>query len=406
MPGKSPYRVLLVTDHNGERVPFLLDKRSGIPLTEVNQWRLLARRGRCQHATLKREMLEISFLYRWAFDRGIDLQVRMNSGEGIRTSETTDLADYLRQNFTENIQNSRVPRHVGRVVQQQRFATIRIFLTWWMDIVLERIPQDRKESHLRFVRIKEHRDRMLRWLDPPSGKSSSREGLTPTLRKRFLQVIHPDSPENPWNRNSRLRNYVMFALYIWLGPRLSELLLLKCHHVNLDRRRSTLLIERAPDDPEDPRADAPEAKTLGRELPIPDSLVRYLREYMRTVRPHIGAAKMHPFLFVAYPDGAPLSKRAVQHLLEQLRSRHPEFNEVLTVHVLRNCWADMMRARLREMVRNKEIDSEFAKLLFNYLGGWTHGSFQSDKYSSGEIRRTADEALISIHDEIFDVATL
>lgn len=397
---EGKYKVVLIKDQSGERVPFLIEAISGLPVPEANQWRLLMRRARCQHGTLKREMLELSYLYRWAAERSIDLQDRMNAGQGIRMAESTDLIDYLRRNFMRPSEGDLHPR-VSPVVQQQRFATIRHFIGWWFDLVLDRLPVSNKAGDLRYARIKDQRDRIMRWLEPPSGKSPSREGLTPSLRKKFLDVIRPDSGDNPWSYANRLRNYVVLALYFWLGLRLSELLLLKCHHLDVTPGRGTVLIERAPDDPEDPRHDAPEAKTLGRELPIPTSVSPYLREYLRRVRSKTGNAKRHPFVFVSYRDGAPLSKRGVQHILAQVRRRHPEFRGVLTIHVLRNCWSDMTRARLKEMVESKQIDSEFAKLLFNYLGGWSHGSAQSNKYSRGEIQRSANEALVEIHDELF-----
>lgn len=397
--------VRVLKDDTGERIPFLIDRTTGLPVLEANQWRLLRRRGACQSSTLKKELLEVSYLYRWARERGIDLVTRMNTGKGILLRESTDLIEYLKQDFTQRKHQGLLPAvHVSPAVQQQRFSTIRTFLQWWMDTVLERVEQTDSAGDAKYIRVMDQRERMLRWLTSPSGSAGQREGLTPAQRKLFQEVIHPEHPRNPWSRETRLRNFVAFSIYFWLGLRLSELLLVKCHHIDVMARSPTLLVERHPDDVDDARSDRPEVKTLGRLLPVPAVVVPYLKRYIRNERGKVGTSKAHPFLLVAYPSGSPLSKRAVQHALAQLVSRFPEFRSVLTVHVLRHCWSDMMHRHLSDMVRQGRLDSEFAKLLFNYLGGWSHASTQHAKYSHAEIRRAADEALLGIHHEMFSGA--
>jgi integrase len=399
----SPFTVTVVKDASGERIPFLIDSDSGLPVPDANRWRLLRRRGKCQSSTLKKELLEVSYLYRWARGAKVDLADRVTRGIGILLNESTSLIEYLKQDFASSRGKNVEAEHVSLAVQQQRFSTIRGYLCWWMDTSLERAVATEGISDAKYVRIKDQRDRMMRWLEPPPGSTRSRLGLTPLLRQRFIQVIHPESLENPWSPRVRLRNYVMFSTYFWLGLRLSELLAMKCHHADLSIKVPTLLVERMPDDPEDPRLDAPQAKTLGRQVPVPGSILKYLKLYIKGERPSIGHAKRHGFLFVSSQSGAPLSKRAVQHALKQLILRHPEFRGALTVHVLRHCWSDMLHQHFGHLVKEGQLDSEFAKLLFNYLGGWGHGSVQHARYSEAEIRRAADAALLRIHEEMFSI---
>lgn len=388
------YSVRIIKDSSGERVPFLL--KDGLPVLQANLWRLLMRRGRCQSSTLGRELLEVSYLYRWADEKGIDLVARMDSGMGIPLSDSTDFREYLRRKRKAD------DGIVSAAVEQQRFGTVRHFLEWWMDTVLEGGGSVGKElSDRRYARIRDQRDRMSSWLVGPPADTSTKQGLPPDLREKFLRVIQPNNPANPWRQAVRLRNYVLFGFAIWLGLRLSELLLLKVHHLDIGSREPTVLIERNPDDPEETRLNAPLAKTLGRRVRIPQEMERLVRQYLRRSRPSMGSSTRHPFLFVAQGSGRALSKRAVQHAIEQFVALHPEFRGHLTPHILRHSWSDMMRSYLSSESKKRAIDPEFAKLLFNYLGGWTHGSEQSSRYSSGEIRRAADEVLIAAHSALF-----
>jgi len=323
----------------------------------------------------------------------------MSTFEGIRFAESLGFLEYLKWDYTKR--DSAPALYVSPAVQKQRVEVARSFLGWWFDLELERVALDLKISDARYARYKDQRDRMLGWMVAGQGICAQRVGLTPELRQKFVEVIHPDAKGNPWRPHTRSRNYLMLSLYIWTGLRLSELLALKFHHLEFNERPPTFLVERTPDDPEDDRWDRPQAKTLGRRITLPSAVSQSLREYVRRVRPHVGNARKHPFVFVAQPSGRPLSKRAVQHALSELTKKYPEFEGKLTIHVLRHCWSDMMHTHLKRQVEAGRVDSEFSKLLFNYLGGWSHSSEQSSKYSLAEIRRAADRALLAIHEEMF-----
>lgn len=391
----------LVADPSGERIPFLLDRQTGLPVSSANRWRLLARRGKCQGSTLAREMLCVGYVYRWAAENSIDLNERMAKYEGIRLEESVGFLAYLKQAFTEGELTGPVALHVSHAVQRQRIEIARSFLSWWFDLQLSRAALDRKISDARYSRLRDQKERMFRWMVAPPASSVPREGLPRTLRERFVEVIKPDAEVSPWRPHTRLRNYLILSLYFWTGLRLSELLALKIHHLDLDSNPPTLLVERTPDDPEDCRWDKPQAKTLGRKITLPSQEADSLREYVRRHRHHFGVARTHPFVFVSQPHGKPLSKRAVQHLLSEVVRKHKEFEGLLTVHVLRHCWSDMMHDHLGRLVKAGKIDPEFSRLLFNYLGGWSHGSFQSSRYSQAQIRLAADQALLAIHDDMF-----
>ncbi|MHB8148519.1 MAG: hypothetical protein ACYDGM_14820, partial [Vulcanimicrobiaceae bacterium] len=89
------FRVRVTKMTGGERLPIVVDRR-GLPVPAPNQWSLLIRRPQVQQNTLIEELRTVAHIYDWATRRGIDLNERLASGNGLTPAELTALYQNLR----------------------------------------------------------------------------------------------------------------------------------------------------------------------------------------------------------------------------------------------------------------------------------------------------------------------
>ena len=95
------FRVRVCRITNGERLPLVVGP-DHLPVSTPNQWMLLLRRPQVQAGTLTCEMRTIAHVHEWAARRGIDLDERFRSGNGLaaamldlspRTKEHSSVVD-------------------------------------------------------------------------------------------------------------------------------------------------------------------------------------------------------------------------------------------------------------------------------------------------------------------------
>ena len=181
-----------------------------------------------------------------------------------------------------------------------------------------------------YAKAKSMRDALL--AHRPKGKTR-RSGLSihpsPEYFDEFLTVVAEDSPDNPFKSPEvRLRNYVMFQIIFETGIRSGELLSLYVGDVTYDHQGGPIIrvIDR-PDDQADPRTNAPQVKTLERDIPISQGLFDKTCEYI-TVRYATPNARKHPLLFVNHKNGEfqglPMSDRNFQRELKRVVAVRPE----------------------------------------------------------------------------------
>ena len=167
----------------------------------------------------------------------------------------------------------------------------------------------------------------------PKGKTS-RSGHavhpSPQYFDELMSVVAEDSPDNPFkSREVRLRNFVMFQMIYETGMRSGELLSLYVGDVTYDDIGDPIMqiIDRR-DDPNDPRTNPPQVKTLERDVPISQGLYDKIHEYITSVRYCIPNARKRPFLFVNHRNdefqGFPMSDKNFQHELKRVVAVRPD----------------------------------------------------------------------------------
>jgi integrase len=376
--------------NGGERLPLIVDQR-GLPVPSPNQWSIFLRRPQVQSNTLTEELRTIAHLYDWAARRGIDIDERLASGNGLQPSEITAM-----------YQNLRYVRKLGRAIAARRLADIRDvasvsgkvhatrvavardYVLWGLERTLYRLDV----SDPRAAGIRERCERVRRlavdFQRATSDARPKRVGLSAEHRARLLEILHPDYPRNPFRRSGRFRNWILILLLLTFGFRRGESLKLKVTDVNVKGRRPSIRVVRRPGDADDPRANEPAVKTLGRELPLESEMARLLDIYIQHHRPRYAGSDKSPFVFFS-KHGKPLSLRMVNAITQQIVRRFPEFRGLLSPHVLRYTYNDM----IVESARAGGVKGEELKAAQNYLNGWSLDSEQSALYSR---RATADQA--------------
>lgn len=291
--------------------------------------------------------------------------------------------------------------HFGRVLD------VRNYVAWRCESAIHRTPNGDgryKDAAQRLADWKEMFKRNVR-----SGPSKDKYGLTREQRKRFLEVIHPDSDENPFDLAHRHRNYALLLLYYELGLRRAEPLALKSCDLQFHSNMPILHVHRRPDDPEDPRQDQPLIKTAARSLPVGQRLCRAIEDwlvYHRSDRARYPGARKVPYVFVA-ENGRPLALRSTYDLFVRIRTSFPELPANLSAHILRHDANDRFSELCDEVRREKKSGSTEEHIadaleiqMRNYLMGWKKHSKQAVKYMRRTIETKATEYSLRLQDRV------
>jgi hypothetical protein len=88
------YRTKIVRLSNGERLPLLLKRCTGMPVVPVCDYSLTYHRGLSPNAS-RQDVDAIGIFYSWAEDRRIDLSERFESGNLFTSDEVTSLSEAM-----------------------------------------------------------------------------------------------------------------------------------------------------------------------------------------------------------------------------------------------------------------------------------------------------------------------
>jgi hypothetical protein len=367
---------------NGERLPLVVGP-DHLPVATPNQWMLFLRRPQVQAGTLTDEMRTIAHVHEWAARRGIDLDERFTSGNGLRPDEANALYHNLRYERTlgrrtaaRRLTDANELVVVAGATQSARVAIARDYLVWGLERTLYRLDV----GDPRLAAIRDRCDVLRRqsreFRRSVSERRPDRIGLNDEQRMRLLEVIHPEFKGNPFTRPVRFRNWVFILLLLTFGYRRGEALKIYVTDVNVRGRRPHIVVRRRPDDPNDFRANEPAVKTLGRDIPLDPTMADLLNRYIQYHRSQFPNANTSPFLFMS-EDGKPLSLRSTNYMFERVESVFPEFTGVLSPHVMRYTYNDMLDATMSAA----KMDANAKKAAQNYLNGWSLTSEQGVQYA-------------------------
>jgi integrase len=233
-------------------------------------------------------------------------------------------------------------------------SVIRDFLKWAVDPT----SQGRSKKMVSFDEIRYRRaclDEAFHAITRQSGGSNRIRPLTEEEETRVDRLIGPLRKDdgglimplqfaaaNPFRAETRLRNWLMYAIAIQCGLRRGELLKLRLD--DLPKPDSPgLKIRRRANDRSDARRYRPSVKTVERVLDLSAEIRAGLRSYL-TSRPPIGrVAGGSPYLFVTNAAQS-LSITAANEVVGVI-GRNAHIND-LSWHSFRHTWAEALAEEL------------------------------------------------------------
>ncbi|MBD1551089.1 site-specific integrase [Pseudomonas typographi] len=288
-------------------------------------------------------------------------------------------------------------KSVGKVHAQQRIEAVRDYLAFLYDKL-----GDHSTRYEAADDLKERINRKIKAASPAwkDTRMDEMKGLTSQERTRLLEIMHPDSAENPFSDEAiRLRNYIILLLGIDMGLRRSEMLLIKTSDIHWHNRQ--LAVVNLEDESLDPRTMAPQFKTNERMLVMTDDLYDAITEYEskyrhRKPRSATSQARKHPFLLVAHKrnEGGPLTIKAVDGVLTRVREIAPELAHVHT-HLLRHDSVYTMLESMREelaLLTPEDRTTQVQKTL-TWMFGWSPDSNMPGLYGAKFWKEEADKAI-------------
>lgn len=288
-------------------------------------------------------------------------------------------------------------KSVGKVHAKQRLEAVRDYLVFLYDKL-----GDHSTRHEAVDDVKRRFNRKIKAASPGWKKMRIDElkGLTNRERDRLLEVMHPESPANPFaNEAIKLRNYIILLLGLDMGLRRSEMLLIKISDIESDSHK--LLVVNLENESIDPRTVAPQFKTRERPLVMSDDLYQAINEYeskyrCRRLNKGRSPALMHPFLLVSHRrnEGKPMSIKALDGVFPRVGEVAPELAHIHP-HILRHDSVYTMLESMREELEKltpEDRTTQVQKTL-TWMFGWSEESNMPGLYGAKFWKEEADKAM-------------
>lgn len=398
---------------DGERYPLLVTNQ-GIPLWYPTLYVTSQLRNASKAPnTITANLAVIRQLLTWCHEEGINLEKRFMLREFLSSQEIESMCRFLKtKNLTSipkrdvislarhkeqvRVKNKRSSK-VSSSTQYIRLTYVSDYLNWLAYRVVE--SSNRHLDANVVAQIKKMMTTIRVRRPKKRGEvNSRRKGLATPYREKLLALVKPDCENNPFSQELKVRNELIINLLYELGLRQGELLAIRIRDIDLSQNQ--IVIPRRHDDPDDPRANQPVAKTLDRRLPVKTSLVELISNYIIQDRRHIKQARTHDFLLVVHKVGPylgqPLSSRGLSKIFSQIQAAEPEAFGNLTPHLLRHTWNDRF-SELSDQAGTSEAREEKMR---SYAMGWKEGSGTSATYTRRHIEKAAQKAALQLQEKL------
>lgn len=384
---------------HGEVLPLLCRNPHHTPVTLPLIFTVLRRRHRAV-STLRRDAQIFRWLYEWGhFELGRDLDELIVAGDmPLVIDKLEQFAYWLR---TKRI-SAKIAGRIGNYKVHESadwlhptsfngyLQTVQLFLTWTADRYSSATAMEPLDQRILVLK-----DRIRSSFDALylGGTSVVKvKGLDEHDLHKLLLLLHPSAAANPFRKNSRFRNWLIFRLFAEAGPRRGELLKLKTTDICERDEKFYITLRRVPDDPSETRAIPPAQKTLPRTIAISKGLFLDIEQYIQAERRPVRSGKRvrltHQFLFTS-ERGYPLSLSALNNLFSVMRSAaFEQSGTALHPHLLRNTFCNNY---LDWRVERTNVELERALEELRHLCGWQPNSEMPQRYAAKWIASQANE---------------
>jgi len=395
---------------NGERYCLLIDSNSGVPLFYPNLYITTQIRNRSlSYSAMKTSLTGISILLEFTRKRNQSIDERFRKGLFLNLNEIDALRDHCQLIISSKInsRNSNIflakkyikeqNEMVSSRTEYHRLTVIAHYVEWLAVYLSENnhTPEQRKLIERMVKAIKARRP-----IRKNRNQELSDKGLSKAQLELLFELFRPESDLNPFNDKSvRIRNRLIFLMLYHLGIRGGELLNIRIR--DIDFSNGQLVITRRADEKDDPRTDQPLVKTLDRRLPMKESLVKEIHNYILNERKYIPNAKKHDFLFVTHKAGLtcgqPISKSSYNKIIHIIRDVSPVLYN-FTGHSLRHTWNENFSDLIDQM--NESPDESRQEQIRSYLMGWREGSGTAAIYNKRFVKRKAMEIAVELQKKV------
>ena len=405
------YRLKSFVMQNGERYCLLVSRETGMPLYYPNLYVTTQVRNLWKSvAAMESALLGINVLLSYCDEHQIDLTQRFLKHEYFLPHEQDAIRDYCQQNFSRRLDDERKKvvaingrskvrstRKAGLANEYVRLTHIANYVEWLASTVLS--GEIGTNATFDIAKMKNGFESRR-----PSGKGRNQvereEGLSHEQEMVLLDIIKPGSKLNPVkDQSTQVRNQLIILLLLHLGIRGGELLNIRVS--DIDWANNQIVIARRADEKNDPRPRQPLVKTLDRRLPMKDTLVQAIHNYIVQYRRNVPGARKYGYLFVTHKSGPtqgwPMSRSALIKVINLIASVAPEFAR-LHAHELRHTWND----RFSEFIdaSDNPLTKEEEESQRSILQGWKEGSNTAATYTRRFTRKKAMEAGLKLQEGI------
>lgn len=383
----------------GERYCLLVDKSSNLPLYFPNLFVTTQVRNKSLSLSAMNAALNgIKVLIGYLETKNDNLVNRLLAKKFFDTNELDAIRDYCQKKFSTHSSESTVTSFkkrryseetVSKETEYNRLTVISQYLEWLsLTLLTENID---KNTRLRIGKMAKG----LKARRPPRKRRNTvkdDKGLTEDQIELVFELFRPESNFNPFKDKAvRKRNRLVFLLLYHLGLRGGELLNIRNKDIYFQKNQ--IVVARRADEKDDTRKNQPLVKTLDRRLPLKETMIKQIHDYIRNERKSVPNADKHDYLLVTHKSGPtvgqPLSKSGYKKIIEVVRNAAPGLYK-LTGHQLRHTWNENFSKLMDEM--DKPPSHEKQEKMRSYLMGWMEGSGTSSVYNKRFITENAQES--------------
>ncbi|AWV16278.1 hypothetical protein A3862_12800 [Methylobacterium sp. XJLW] len=384
----------------GERTVTVVD-RNGMPVWWPNIFHANELRDAGHsYSHQKRTMSAVVTAFNWTFERGIDLEACIAAFEYLSDGDAKSLQRALRRNqgVADDDGGSVM---VGPGYWDARCRAVVRYVRWRAGAAMHKLVRTEAEDPPAYLytmaerQLEKFADGMLSGIPKPD------EFETLGLDERQLAIlrdaIEPGSTTNPFEKKHQFRNFALILTLYELGTRKGEALGLMKQDLSLHGPEPTIDIHRRQNNPDDPRARPPAAKTRARRLPISLALAHvldvWLTEHNNDDERYPGA-KRHGYVFVS-ELGRPIAESTVEAMFVTLRTKVEGLPPWTTAHRLRHSFNDRLSEAIDDQPDNV-LREGVEQRMRNFLNGWSKTSEQGEHYRQRFIKEKAGSLLLRL----------
>ena len=398
-------------------IPVLVERKTGIPLWYPNLYvTTQVRNSSKAAATMDLCLRCIKVWLEYCGVSGIPWEERVRSGRLFSLREVDGLCDFAQRNFQKEKEKKKggqgsrksrdnvlvfpaqAPARVSKAYEYQRLTWIAYYLGWYARYLTaagESTAEERDIDIMQKMIISRRPRFKLSGTRPDKALQDSQFDL-------LIEIIEPEHPENPFKaKDVAVRNALIVHLLAGLGIRRGELLGIRIRDINLRDREIT--IHRRSDEIADPRVRQPNTKTEPRTILLGVKLTDLVLQYITKIRKQIKGASAHDYLIVVHGSGPyrgqPLGQSGLEKVFDAIRRAHPDLLGVHP-HAMRHTWNWKFSQSLDKLPKGKRHSPAEEEQMRNYVMGWHQGSGSAALYNRRHIQRKAQEAAITLQDQM------